>query len=923
MKETPRVAETKGVPSASLPWDPGSQVGRMETHGSHQAPGGEPEGSEGRLQAIFSAIPDQILRLREDGTVLDWVNHGDPSPLDPRTSVGSRLQDLPLPPAVKAAFLAALARALAAGGPESIEYQLEVGGTIRHREARLVRCGPGEALGLIRDITDRKLAEEDLRQTHAIQSLILENGVIGIAFIKHRIFEWVNDRVSQMVGLPPERIRGASTRVLFPDDAAYQALGREAYPRLALGEKYEAEIQLRRSDGSLFWCRFVGVALDKAHPQEGSIWLFEDSSERRRAQDQLQEHLHFLQALLDAIPSPVFFKGADLRYQGCNQAMEAFLGLSRSAMVGKTAFDIAPPDLARIYQEADAALLASGESKVYQAQVATPQGGLRDVIFHKAVFSDLQGEVAGLVGVLLDITEREAASRELADTKVLLEAILEQSPMPIVVADAERVLRIGNRAARRMLGTLEEPSELGRTVEALSRSWTVLDASGREVATEDTPLLRALAGEKTEAREYRIRRKDGSERICQALGAPIRDREGRLLAGLIIFPDISEQRRAEEALRRAQTMESLGLMAQGIAHDFNNLFQGLEGLLELAQVKASGETATLLAQALGALERAATLSNQVLDYSGKSHRELGVLDLNRLIQDVVDLLPGLLPEVPPITLHLDPTIPDTEGDHDQIHRVITALLLNALEASSDSKQPVEVRTELISIEESLAGAEGLWVDPPKSGLQLRLTVRDHGPGIPPEHLGRIFDPFFSTKEAGRGLGLAAALGLIRGHGAGLHVASTPGQGCCMAVFLPVHVVQPNQSALPRPPVRGRTILLVDDEPLLLEVMGEVITDLLGRPLLKANDGQEALELFRAHADEIGLVVMDATMPRLTGPEAFESMKRIRPDLRAILCSGFSESFGEATAASHGFQAFLKKPFPLKALREAIERALGD
>ena len=543
------------------------------------------------------------------------------------------------------------------------------------------------------------------------------------------------------------------------------------------------------------------------------------------------------------------------------------------------------------------------------------------MIFHKAVFLDSAGEVAGMVGLLLDITEREASARELARIQRLLEAVLEQSPTPILVVDApERVARICNRAARQFLGILDEPSQLGLTLEAIQGNWRILTQDGAPLPSAENPLFRALEGVATSDLELRVVRKDGSERICMSHGVPVQDAAGQLLAGMVIFPDLTDQRRAEEALRQARKLESLGLMASGIAHDFNNLFQMMRGLLEQAMIVPQAEAILSAGRALRVLDRMVDLSDRILEYSGKSHRNPEALDLNQLVADALELLPGSRNISAEFSLSLDPELPVVEGDVAQLRRVIVDLLVNALEASREGP-PIEVRTFRLSWQDLQQETRGMWMSAARSGPLIGLSVQDHGEGIPAERLTSIFDPFFSTKGSGRGLGLSASLGILRAHGAGLHVISTPGQGSCFRVYLSMQTGVRRRDALPVAPPPGRTILLVDDEPVLLEVISTTIRELMGLPVLVARDGQEALDVFRMHADTIGLVLMDATMPRMSGPESFEAMKRIRQGIQGFLCSGFSEQFGEDTVRSCGFKGFLKKPFSLSALQDAIRSVL--
>ena len=380
-------------------------------------------------------------------------------------------------------------------------------------------------------------------------------------------------------------------------------------------------------------------------------------------------------------------------------------------------------------------------------------------------------------------------------------------------------------------------------------------------------------------------------------------------------------RETRESLRRAQKMESLGLMAGGIAHDFNNLFQGLQGNLEGAlRTAPEGSQRAFLDKALAILARASTLTHRMLDFTGKGFRKSQWLEIGAVLQAGLEALPT--DSGPGVKVEVEPGLPALEGDENQLGQVLSAFLRNALEAQKFAGGPIRLAASLSRPE---ASGPGVWVQvPPSFEPAICVTVADAGTGMTKEVLERAFDPFFTTRKSGRGLGLSAALGILRGHDAGLWVATAPGQGTTFRIYF---TPATDRTEAPEPLLtdhpRQRTILLVDDDEDLQETLGEFLRDILGYPLLQARDGFEAVSLYRQEQARIGLVLMDATMPRMAGPEAFKAILQLNPQAKGILCSGFSEEIGTRTAHDCGFLGFLKKPFPLKTLEEALTRALGS
>jgi len=386
-------------------------------------------------------------------------------------------------------------------------------------------------------------------------------------------------------------------------------------------------------------------------------------------------------------------------------------------------------------------------------------------------------------------------------------------------------------------------------------------------------------------------------------------------------------RSQDEALRKARKLESLGRMAGGIAHDFNNLFQAIQGSLETACRKGLDEPEAQAAvqRALRVLAKASALAHQMLDVSGKSFRHAEAVDLNHLVKACLEDLQSL-PGAARVEFREQAGLPVIEGDPGQLRQVLAGLVANAREADADGPSPIRVSTRILEGGETEPPA-GLWIHPPAAAKALVcLVIEDDGAGMTQDILDQAFDPFFSTHRPGRGLGLSAALGILKGHQAGLWIRTAPGAGTTILMAFPpmeeaALVVPPALEALPAQ-AKGMGILLVDDDEDLQETLGEFLRDDLGYPLLQARDGLEAVEVYRGERDRIGLILMDATMPRMTGPDAFRIIRELDPKARAILCSGFAETAGVQVAREFGFVEFLKKPFSLRNLQETIARVLG-
>ncbi len=382
---------------------------------------------------------------------------------------------------------------------------------------------------------------------------------------------------------------------------------------------------------------------------------------------------------------------------------------------------------------------------------------------------------------------------------------------------------------------------------------------------------------------------------------------------------IVERRNAEDALAKARKMESLGMLAGGIAHDFNNIFQAMVVNLELAEASLPEESRehTYLHRLRSGLDRASRLSRDILHSSGGDLRRPESLELNPMVAQVLEQLRL------PVQRDFGLDLPRVMVDPLLLGRVVEGFVSNAHEASETSSGTVRVRTFLRSVTPLDLGT-GHWPEPVDAGPYAVIEISDQGQGIDPTALPRIFDPFFTTRGLGRGLGLAAALGIVRSHRGGIQVESILGVGSVFRIHFPCPELPEVVPTAITEGSRGRNlVLLADDEAELREVMGEMLESWFGLQVVAAADGQEALETFARDPLAFDLVILDASMPRMGGVEAFQAMRGIRPGLPGILCSGYALPVSRERAIADGFADFLRKPFSSMELEAMLDRVMGQ
>ena len=542
----------------------------------------------------------------------------------------------------------------------------------------------------------------------------------------------------------------------------------------------------------------------------------------------------------------------------------------------------------------------------------------------------------------LEVQQREAAEAEvrrlndsLQNRVTELQVLLDLLPVGIAITQDvhTRELRT-NQAFARLTGIVaRKKASLSAPPIEVPANFKVFQGD-RELGLDELPLRLAL----TENRpvldvELRIVRADGQEFQVLASAVPFLDSEGKARGAVTTIQDITAQKLAgqellavERRLQETQKLESLGVLAGGIAHDFNNLLTGILGNASLARLDLPpgyASVRTSLDNLEQATVRAADLCKQMLAYAGKGRFVIEPLNLSRLVKETGELLEVSLGRKATLRLDLARDLPAFRGDATQVRQILMNLVLNASEALGEKGGIITVRTKVMNASrEYLARAK--FHEQTTEGRFVYVEVSDNGCGMDAATQAKIFDPFFTTKFTGRGLGLAAVLGIVRGHKGAIQVYSEPGRGTTFKVLFPAL----DQPATPPSPVthaaamgRGSgTILLVDDEEAVRRVAEKILTG-SGYEVVSADDGSRGIELFREAPLRFSAVLLDLTMPRVDGEEAFRVLKEIDPAACILLMSGFNEQDTLDRFAGRGVAGFLPKPFGAEMLLAKLRAAL--
>ena len=532
---------------------------------------------------------------------------------------------------------------------------------------------------------------------------------------------------------------------------------------------------------------------------------------------------------------------------------------------------------------------------------------------HLSPLRSQSGAVQGVLGLAVDITERELAERTRLATEQRYRELIEEAPDVIFALDLNGNLISLNKAAERITG-YRRHELLGRNIASL------LEPEAARQVTER--IQRALGGETSAEFELPIRTKSG-QRLILEVSARLQFTHGRPSGIQGIGRDVTERKRLEAELRERQRMEAVAELAGGLAHEFNNLLTAILGYADLlVSQSAPGEFVHEAAEVIQrAAERAQQLSTRLLGFARRGKQQNLLLDLHELVREVKALLDDTLPKNITVLLRTEAPNSIVKGDPGQLHQAFIDLALYARD-SMPKGGTLTFHTEGVTLDAETFRKLGAAAP----GPHIKISVSDSGEGIPAEILPHLFKPLLLAKEqqGTAGLGLAVVYGIVKNHGGAIQVSSGPGSGTTFEIYLPLAKEDLAKQAQPlhaAPRAGSGAILIIDDE----MVVGQTLVRLLerlGYTAIAVCEPEQAVEAFRCDPQAFDLVILDVVMPGLGGEQCFRRLRAIRPDTPIILTSGYAQDETTRRLLEAGASRFLPKPFHLAQLAEAISRILG-
>jgi PAS domain S-box-containing protein len=619
------------------------------------------------------------------------------------------------------------------------------------------------------------------------------------------------------------------------------------------------------------------------------------------------------------------------RIVDANIAAERFYGYTTSQLRSMSIQEINVLSPGEVQALHDLAIKDLCNYAIFPHRLAS--GEIRTVEVHSSPIEH-HGELV-LFSIIHDITERKHAEQRILNVLAYAENIINTVREPLIVLDGEIRVVSANDSFYRMFGVTSEETQGNLLYDLGNRQWDIPKLH---------KLMEEILPEKTEVRDFEV------DHVFPEIGHKILflnavqvirglGEEGRKLI-LLAVEDVTERKRLDaerleiqRRLLQAQKLESLGVMAGGVAHDFNNLLMAILGNLEFALTDRNLEpkTRSAIDNAIQASDRSAELSHQMLIYSGSAHYAPKDLDLGKLAHENEHLFNSVIPQNTTLNFKINKGLPLIRGDEDQIQRIITNLILNGSEAIGENTGVVNLTTGVMDCDEAYLSRSRLEAKP-EPGKFVFLEISDTGCGMDSETVHKLFDPFFSTKFWGRGLGMAEVMGIVKAHHGAIMVESEIGKGTTIRILFSapqkalVQLAQVVESTEPKSPgsdsvSRRKTVLVVDDEELVRNMVLSRL-EVLGYDTIPAVDGVEGVRIFRERLNEIDLVLLDFAMPKMNGVEAFEELIRIKPDVKVILSSGYTEDVVIRRFPGPKPAGFLNKPYKLEAMKAELDRLLG-
>ena len=671
------------------------------------------------------------------------------------------------------------------------------------------------------------------------------------------------------------------------------------------------EACLKRKNGTTWW------ALTNAHiyyhangNMAGVEGVTRDITARKIAEKKLLDNQHKFKTIFKTSPDAITLNRiSDGRYIDINDGFSRIMGYQPEEIIGKTSLDL---NIWKNQEDRNRAVEQVQQKDFvenYEAEFVTKQGEIKHGLMSASIIEIANEPV--FLAVTRDMTDRKRAEEDMAFMKFAIDHIHEG----VFLTDQTGSINYVNNEACR---------ELGYSKHELTNMF-IWDIDHNFRVSSWAEFWQEFVDQKCIKLETTHWRKNGSA-FPISVSANYIEYNGKaynlgLVTNITEHKRMEEQRQQfEEQMMQAQKLESLGVLAGGVAHDFNNLLAAIMGHSELTKRRLPpGSTAIEnLHQIEKAAERAADLAKQMLAYSGRGKFVLETLDLNFLLEEMLHMLQVSISKK--IVLRLQPytPLPSVNVDATQIRQIIMNLVINAAEAIGEKSGTISISTGCVDCDASYL--RSVWLNENiADGLYVYLEVADTGCGMAEETLSKIFDPFFTTKFTGRGLGMSAVLGIVRGHKGAIKVYSEPGKGTSFKILLPASH-QPAE--LFKDDTQdddwsgSGTVVFADDEESARSIGIEMLKELGYHPLVAVN-GQEALDLYQSHPD-IAFVMLDLTMPKMDGEQCFRELKKIDPAVKVIISSGYNEFEVSQKFVGKNISAFVQKPYKFATLKNAIK-----
>ncbi len=621
-----------------------------------------------------------------------------------------------------------------------------------------------------------------------------------------------------------------------------------------------------------------------------------------------------LAAIVESSEDAIISKTLDGIILSWNAGAEHVYGYTAAEAIGRDMTFLLPEDRSDEETEILKAIANGQPVEPFETVRRTKGGDLIDVSLTISPIRDTRDRIVGASHIARNITERKRLDQQLRH----LAAIVESSEDAIISKTLDGTILSWNAGAERVYG------------------YTVSEAIGRpmlfllpeDLAEEEAEILRAIArGQRVDHFETVRRTKNGELINVSLTISPIRDSTDRIVGASHIARNITERQRLDQQLRHAQKLESLGVLAGGVAHDFNNLLTGILGNASLAleTLPADSRARGILQDVLRASERASHLTRQLLAYSGKGHFVIEPTNLSEQVREISSLIRTSIPKNVQLTLDLRQDLPVIQADSSQLQQLVMNLVINGAEAIGEDKNgTVLVTTATQEVDEQYLQTIGEPALP--TGTYVTLEVHDTGCGMDEATVARIFDPFFTTKFTGRGLGLAAVQGIVRGHKGTMKVYSHPGTGTTFKVLFPAaktgEAIVPKSAPVHSLQATNELILVIDDEEIIRSTAKSMLEH-YGYTVVLAENGKEGVELFRVLADKISAVLLDMAMPIMNGEETLRHLKTINPAIKVILSSGYNQVETIRRFTGKGLAGFIQKPYSSATLVGKIRSVLQE